>query len=191
MQAAFGQLHFSLRPTPETPGFIVGHTAATPIVLWRSARKRGARRLSTVSPLQASQGSAVTPTGARAMDSETADLRAYIQNGISNVWYTSSEDAIIPGGMFIRASGNPLKMEGLAAFVEENDELFEEKVLDIEKLEIRGDVAWTVLKMYQDFSYRGTRHKDTFRYTVILERKPLERWRVAHMHRSSPLKEAP
>jgi hypothetical protein len=45
------------------------------------------------------------------MDSDTAELRAYIQNDISRVWYTSNEDAIIPGGMFIRSSGNPLKME--------------------------------------------------------------------------------
>jgi len=104
--------------------------------------------------------------------------------------YATSEDSsfLIPNitGDFlaVRPSGNPISAKGLVEMFNSQDLVAESSVLvKTHKIEIFGDIAYSVFTLNEIFRYKGNLNKDLSTYTCIFKNEN-GTWKYSWMQRS-------
>ena len=113
-------------------------------------------------------------------------------NAIENLinGYAASEDSsfLIPNVteefLAVRPSGNPISAKGLVEMFDSKDLVAESsQLIKIHKIEIYGEIAYSVFTLNEIFSFKGSQNKDLSTYTCIFKNED-GRWKYAWMQRS-------
>ena len=119
------------------------------------------------------------------MSSDADAVKSLLESFCSDLTGTVFPSNAIPGALFIRPSGNPLKAEDFTAFVNGDVVMQEMGMVKLHKLEVGTEMAWATMTQKAKFSYKGTPNDDpSFTVSAFLQ-KVGGKWKFAHLQRSS------
>ena len=120
------------------------------------------------------------------MTSESNDIKTLLADYATpsvngNFFLTNSTDDF----KYIRPSGNPISAKGFAEMFQSGDIVVTSSELTkIHKLDIFGDIAFSVFTQTAAFTYKNIVNDDVCTITALLK-KVDGSWKFAWMHRSS------
>merc|ERR1711935_510594 len=88
--------------------------------------------------------------------------------------------------LFIRPSGNPITLQGLVDMMTTNGDItgIDGKLVEINKLDIVGDMAYAAVTQTAQFKYQGNPNDDLYVNSYVFK-KTDGKWGMVYGHRSS------
>ena len=111
-----------------------------------------------------------------------------IENLINGYAISKDSSFLIPNVtedfLAVRPSGNPISAKNLVGMFDQKDLVAESsELIKIHKIEIFGEVAYSVFTLNEIFRYKGTQNKDFSTYTCIFKNEN-GNWKYSWMQRS-------
>ena len=108
-------------------------------------------------------------------------------NHLDNSNFTEAASLLHEDVTFVRPTGNPLtKEEWVGMFSSVDVTLISNKLLEVHRVHLNGNMAMICYTTHAKFNYKGTENDDVSVFsTVLVRNEDLDRWEVLHVQRST------